>query len=357
MNQPEQDHMEDKQEERLISALDGGLTPQARARVWDNIEPQIAAQPRQSSPANSFKQNKRDQHMTSMAMAQPQAQDKYWSPAAAAAVLAVVCAGLFWMVSPRHSVSPLTGGNPQQQLGGAPLVKPAETKDPKDEKPVAPAPPDAPREVPEWEKQLKEKLQKKVTFDFKDTGFGDAVSFLTTVLQVESILVDQALKDKPVSLRVSDMSGQAAVSWICKLAGAKWELKAHAIVISSAKNAEDHAPAVAKGEKPVEAEWEKQIKEHLQRKVTFEFVDTSLGDAVWFLGGMGKITIVWLEDRNIRDTPVSLRAQDLPLEIALEQLCLVADVKWYLQDEALVIRSANPKPEPAVKDVKTPKGE
>lgn len=91
-------------------------------------------------------------------------------------------------------------------------------------------------EEQEWERRIKEALNKKVTFDFVETPLQDVVNFLSSLVDVTIVLDTAATKDAPsVTLRVNDMRLQSALNWILKLVALKYTLKDEAVFISKAE--------------------------------------------------------------------------------------------------------------------------
>jgi tetratricopeptide (TPR) repeat protein len=87
-----------------------------------------------------------------------------------------------------------------------------------------------------WKADILRKLQKRVTFDFVDTSFDEAINFLRTVSQGVTIIVDpkvQAAGIPNLNLHVTEMSLDLALDWILKLAGLEKSLKDHAIYITT----------------------------------------------------------------------------------------------------------------------------
>lgn len=88
----------------------------------------------------------------------------------------------------------------------------------------------------EWERRIKEALNKKVTFDFVETPLQDVVNFLSSLVDVTIVLDTAAVKDAPnVTLRVNEMRLQSALNWILKLVALKYTLKDEAVFISKAE--------------------------------------------------------------------------------------------------------------------------
>jgi len=87
-----------------------------------------------------------------------------------------------------------------------------------------------------WEAQVRESLDRKVSFDFVETPLQDVVSFLTSIAGVSMVLDTEAIKGEApeITLRVNDMRLGAALNWICKLTGLRFALKHEAVFISKA---------------------------------------------------------------------------------------------------------------------------
>ncbi|HUT37408.1 MAG TPA: hypothetical protein VNE39_28260 [Planctomycetota bacterium] len=91
------------------------------------------------------------------------------------------------------------------------------------------------------------------------------------------------------------------------------------------------------GLRPPEA-WETRIREALERKVTFDFVETPLADVVSFLGSLTEASMVLDTEALKGGMPnVSLRVQDMRLEAALNWLCKLVGLRYALRDEAIFI--------------------
>ena len=90
-------------------------------------------------------------------------------------------------------------------------------------------------EEPSWMKQIRAKLDRKVSFEFVDTPLSEAINFLQTLTHVNMIIDPRATgggADVPINLKVSDMSLGLALEWILKLAELDYALKDNAIFIS-----------------------------------------------------------------------------------------------------------------------------
>ncbi len=90
-----------------------------------------------------------------------------------------------------------------------------------------------------------------------------------------------------------------------------------------------------------EPQWKRDIRKMLERRVTFEFVDTPLQEAIQFLQTLTKTTIILdpmaLEDTTAAGTPITLRVNDMSLGLALRWILRLADLDFTLKDEAVYI--------------------
>lgn len=93
-----------------------------------------------------------------------------------------------------------------------------------------------------------------------------------------------------------------------------------------------------------EPEWKQQIRKQLQRKVTFEFVETSLQEAISFLQTLTNVTIILdtkaFEGGGAPATPITLRVNEMPLNLALRWILRLADLDYTLKDEAIFISTS-----------------
>ena len=84
--------------------------------------------------------------------------------------------------------------------------------------------------------------------------------------------------------------------------------------------------------------WKAEIRKRLQRKVTFEFADTPLVDAIEFLRHLANVTMI-IDPAVIKASPpqINLRVTDMNLDLALEWILKLAELEYVLQDSAIYI--------------------
>lgn len=85
---------------------------------------------------------------------------------------------------------------------------------------------------------------------------------------------------------------------------------------------------------------EERIKKSLSRKVSFEFVDTPLSDALEFIRHLANVPII-LDPKAIAagkdKAPISLRVADMEMDKALQWILKLADLEFNVQDHAVFV--------------------
>lgn len=124
------------------------------------------------------------------------------------------------------------------------------------------------------------------------------------------------------------------VAWVCRVASAQEE-------VGEKRPKPGARPAVAPearaGEEP---EAEKRIKDILKtKKVTFDFVDTPIGDAMNFIQALIGVNMV-VDPGLDKGVPLTLRVNDMAVGQALQWMAKLIDAKMDVRDGAIVIARA-----------------
>ena len=82
---------------------------------------------------------------------------------------------------------------------------------------------------------------------------------------------------------------------------------------------------------------QQKVREALQRKVTFQFVDTPLQEVVGFFNGLTKINTVLDPKIANKEARINLKVADMTLELALSWVVKLADLEWQIRDQAIYI--------------------
>jgi type II secretory pathway component GspD/PulD (secretin) len=96
-------------------------------------------------------------------------------------------------------------------------------------------------EEPQWKKDMKAQMEKRISFDFVDTPLADVVAFLSNLTGATIILDPAAVQgnEVPVTLKVGDMRLGAALDWILRLVNLTYALRDQAIFISTKERVAD----------------------------------------------------------------------------------------------------------------------
>ncbi|MFC1805564.1 hypothetical protein ACFL09_01110 [Planctomycetota bacterium] len=82
-------------------------------------------------------------------------------------------------------------------------------------------------------RKIKELLRtKKVSFDFVDTPFQDALSFIRALLNVNLVIDPKINTKQTLTLTVKDMNVGAALQWMLRLGGAAMEVRDGAVYVA-----------------------------------------------------------------------------------------------------------------------------
>jgi len=92
------------------------------------------------------------------------------------------------------------------------------------------------------------------------------------------------------------------------------------------------------GFEEAEPEWKRSIRQRLEQKVSFEFMDTPLDQAVTFLREVSQVNII-LDPAVVGATPprVTLNMKNVPMRLALEWILKLASLQYELKDNAVFI--------------------
>ncbi|MHC4201250.1 MAG: vWA domain-containing protein [Planctomycetota bacterium] len=122
---------------------------------------------------------------------------------------------------------------------------------------------------PEWEKDLRRKLDRKVTFEFADTPLSEALQFLQTLTKTPIDIDAKALKDgagkAPITLKVTKMPLRTALKWVLRLADMDYAVRDDGVLVSTWKLPPEKAPTGEAKRKAEEAARRKAEQERRRR--------------------------------------------------------------------------------------------
>ena len=202
-------------------------------------------------------------------------------------------------------------------------------------------------EEPAWKGELREKVTHKVSFDFVETPFTEALSFFQTLTRVNMILDPQALRGRErtaVTLKVEDMVLEKALKRVVKLANLDYALLDDAVFVSTPERLakavateEARRRVEARAREAEEPAWKREIREQLARRVTFEFVETPLTEVIPFLQMLTKMSIILDPDLDRSKREITLRVTKMTLARALRWMLRLVELDYILKDGAVFI--------------------
>ena len=91
-------------------------------------------------------------------------------------------------------------------------------------------------------------------------------------------------------------------------------------------------------------DWQDRIRKALDQKVTFEFADVQLNEAVTFIRQIANVNFIVEPALVARNVNITLKAQDMPLRNALDWISRLAEARWEVADHAIFIGTNPPDP-------------
>ena len=207
-----------------------------------------------------------------------------------------------------------------------------------------------PGKEPEWRLRTRKKLEEQVACRFRKVSLKTAISALQRQTDIAFTLdagalgasrgrrvecatdkdalasalrsvLEQAGLDYVLTDQAMFISTRERIEWILRLAGFSYTLKDEAIWISTP----DRALAGLRPQPKPEAgkaapESQRGPRELLQRKVSFELVDTPLSETIQLLQTVARCSMI-LDPRAVEErgnTPINLRVEDMSLELVLD---------------------------------------
>jgi len=207
----------------------------------------------------------------------------------------------------------------------------------------AAGPPPAP------ESTLQEKLARKVSFKFADIPITEAVRFLSRETGIDMTIDPAALGAVgvvPISLGVNETPARMALARVLRLANLDYAIKGEGLFISTPERLGDSAEIRRADRNPSDEEraakdaGDKEVGGLLSRKVSPDFVETPLAEAVLFLETLTKASFILDPDvagKVDYTAPVTLKVKDMPLDQVLERMLDGTGLAYVVRDGAVFV--------------------
>jgi hypothetical protein len=189
------------------------------------------------------------------------------------------------------------------------------------------------------EADTRRRLANPVTIEWSNKPFKDLLAELSKLSGLRITLADDA-KDtasRTANLKATDQPVKQLLDLIAKVENLAWRVQDGGVVIGN--KAPDAAPADDSG-----------VQMKLARKVTFEFVDTPLDEALGFLKGLAdvKFTLTPAAAKAAK-AGINLRVTDMELSLAMEWILRLTNLTSRIENGGVTIDIV--KPQPAVADI------
>ena len=209
-----------------------------------------------------------------------------------------------------------------------------------------------PKPVPvlsEWEKELDEKLNQKLVFNFVDTDPTDLFLYLNQVSGINIIIHPNAkakMKSTLITLTSKDLTARETLNQLMPMLHVRYMIIDQAVFIT--RLPEDDQGVFEETEKSlVEAQvvgsaeqtpWGKGIVAQLDQKVTMNFEDQNLEDAFTFLRQIAEINLR-LDPKVLTDkkTTVSIGVKAMKLRFVLNHIMRLTNLRYVIIDQAVFI--------------------
>lgn len=161
-------------------------------------------------------------------------------------------------------------------------------------------------EQTQWHKDIRSKMEKKISFDFQEIPFNETISYLSQFSGVTFVIdhgIDLENKHN-VTLRVTDMNMSAALKWMCRLVDLKYTIAREAVLVSGKKDIngefdkkleETRKAMQAKRDaeqRAKEAEINREVEEALKKNVSINFQSADIGFVFETLNKISGVTII-----------------------------------------------------------------
>lgn len=79
--------------------------------------------------------------------------------------------------------------------------------------------------------------------------------------------------------------------------------------------------------------WMNTLHETMEKKISFEFLDTPLSEAIYFLGS----SIIMSPELAEKETPITLKVNNVARKDVIAQVCKLAHADWDIRNEAIFV--------------------
>ncbi|MFH1022242.1 MAG: STN domain-containing protein [Planctomycetota bacterium] len=187
---------------------------------------------------------------------------------------------------------------------------------------------------PEWEKEIRARLQEKIAFSFDGDDFSTVLDFIR---EMKNLVIEMDPKAKamyPIKLSALNISVEMALDWLMRLEELDYRFQDGVICVGDFKDGE-----VARAEKlrnknrpPDGWEWEKEIHKNLNRKIAFDFEDEPFDSVIDFFRDNKILNIVMHPAAESKggNQPITLSGRNMTVDDALRSALKIVGLTYEL---------------------------
>ncbi|MFC1479075.1 hypothetical protein ACFL6F_00620 [Planctomycetota bacterium] len=188
--------------------------------------------------------------------------------------------------------------------------------------------------------ELEKKLSKRLSFSFGDMPLTEAVSYFQQIGECNIIVDARALggrkaEDISIQFEAKDITLENALFWTARKVGLVCAVEDNAVAISSEKLYPNHWKLHEKGEE--QTKWHQEIREKMEKKTTFDFVETPFEQVMSFLSKVTGLTLIVDHGIDLNGKNVTLRVNDMKMDLALKWITRLAGCNYTIAREAVLI--------------------
>ena len=190
------------------------------------------------------------------------------------------------------------------------------------------------REVPAWEREIRDRLAEEGAFDIPEKPVHEMMAVVQGLGAV-NVVIDPEAESAKVSCKAAKARLGKALEAALEPAGLGYVLVDGALFVAKTDRLEELEERIADAGGP-EPDREKvpaaelKLRKRLERLVSFEFTDTPLGESVQFFGKLSRVKASLGEelDENDANTPITLKVTNMSADLALGWIARLAGLDW-----------------------------
>jgi type II secretory pathway component HofQ len=182
--------------------------------------------------------------------------------------------------------------------------------------------------------RLNDSLSDQTVLDFPDTPLRDVLDYLCDLHSVHIVTAPE-FEETPISGALGRAKFDWALSLLLFRAGLTWDTDGEVIYVGTDRDVAEFCRRT-EGRRQKRATYPHEIAGKLTKPVEVYFVETTLAEAVAALAEKSNVRIEITSDQ-LAAKQLTLATGELPLDVALDLLCLRTNATWRLEADKVVL--------------------